>query len=99
MSFVNEKKGSAVVLEEESTSSPIRRVSTDKLDNAAKFLEDNKDLDVSHIDVTKLRHKIDFRIVPLMCACFIMQVSFNTILCKHMHNYSWFVSANSIIVS
>jgi hypothetical protein len=61
MSVVNDKKRSEVV-EEENSSPSLHRVETDKLDGAAKFLEDHRDLDVSHIDVTKLRHKIDFRV-------------------------------------
>jgi hypothetical protein len=61
MSVVNDKKGS-VILEEENSTSSLDRVESNKLDGAAKFLEDNRDLDVSHIDITKLRHKIDFRV-------------------------------------
>jgi hypothetical protein len=64
MFIVNEKKGAAVVEDENSSTagSPERRVQANQLDGAATFLEDNRDLDTSHIDVTKLRHKIDFRV-------------------------------------
>jgi hypothetical protein len=43
------------------------------LDEAARFLELHKDLDTSHIDISKLRHKIDRNVVSLLCLCFIMQ--------------------------
>jgi hypothetical protein len=40
----------------------VEKESTGQLDSAALFLEQHRDLDVSDIDVTKLRHKIDFKV-------------------------------------
>jgi hypothetical protein len=60
MSLSTDKKGAVVVEEENAT--PLSRVATDRLDGAGKFLEMHRDLDVSHIDVTKLRHKVDWRV-------------------------------------
>jgi hypothetical protein len=55
------------------------------LDQAARFLEIHKDLDTSHIDISKLRHKIDRNVVSLLCLCFIMQF-----LDKAVYNVSWY---------
>jgi hypothetical protein len=43
------------------------------LDAAAKFLAEHGDIDTSHIDINKLRHRIDRNVVSIMCAVFIMQ--------------------------
>jgi len=43
------------------------------LDPAARFLSAHKDVDTSHINMDRLRHKIDRNIVPIMCLTFIVQ--------------------------
>jgi hypothetical protein len=67
----DEKKGSAVVQEETVS---IEEQKPQGLDEAAAFLETHKDLDTSHIDISKLRHRIDRNVVSLLCLCFIMQL-------------------------
>jgi hypothetical protein len=68
MSFVDGKKN-AVVVEEENRAT-LQRLPSDRLDGAAKFLEIHRDLDVSHIDVKKLRHKIDWRVSRVTISVF-----------------------------
>jgi hypothetical protein len=67
MSTINDKKAAVVTEEENSSASVDRIIKANNLDGAAKFLEDNRDLDVSHINITKLRHKIDFRVSSTSC--------------------------------
>lgn len=43
------------------------------LDTAAQFLHEHHGLDTTDVNITKLRHKIDRRIVSIMCLCFTMQ--------------------------
>jgi hypothetical protein len=45
----------------------------DILDPAARFLQEYGDIDTSHVDISKLRHKIDRNVVSILCAVFIMQ--------------------------
>jgi hypothetical protein len=42
------------------------------LDAAATFLSVHKDLQTSHINIDKLRHKIDRNVVSVLCALFIL---------------------------
>ena len=63
---------------------------TSQLDPAALFLSENRDLDTSHINISKLRHKIDRNIVPIMALCFFMQFLDKAIYnvgscCDHSH--------------
>jgi hypothetical protein len=53
------------------------------LDPAAIFLAKHIDVDSSHIDIAKLRHKVDRNIVPLLALCFYMQF-----LDKAVYNYT-----------
>jgi hypothetical protein len=73
MSFVSPDIGKkeALVIETEHaslglTQNPsldlVEKESTSQLDPAASFLEKHRDLDVSDLDINKLRHKIDFRV-------------------------------------
>jgi hypothetical protein len=73
MSFVTPDAGKkeALVVETEHASLGLRqnpsldlveKEGTGQLDPAALFLEKHRDLDVTDLDVTKLRHKIDFRV-------------------------------------
>jgi hypothetical protein len=73
MSFVTPDTGKkeALVVETEHaslglTQNPsldlVENESTSQLDPAASFLEKHRDLDVSDLDINKLRHKIDFRV-------------------------------------
>jgi hypothetical protein len=57
----------------EGDSSSLEEQDITDFDPAAKFLKDHGDIDTSHIDINKLRHKIDRNVVSLMCAVFIMQ--------------------------
>lgn len=50
----------------------LRRLATAQLDGAGQFLAANKDLDTSDVNVSKIRHKVDRTIIPLLCACYIM---------------------------
>jgi hypothetical protein len=43
------------------------------LDGAARFLYEHQHLDISDVNITKLRHKIDRNVVSIMSLCFIMQ--------------------------
>lgn len=65
-----EKKGGTVVEEENLSVSSAEQVQD--LDNAGKFLQDHKDMDTSHIDIAKLRHKIDRNVITCLCLVFIM---------------------------
>lgn len=76
MSFENpeaNKKASLVIetevtstgLEENPSLDLVDKYATGQLDPAALFLEKHRDLDVSDIDINKLRHKIDFRVRPV----------------------------------
>jgi hypothetical protein len=51
--------------------------SSASVDQAWKFLNENRDAadetDTSSVDMTALRRKIDFRVVPLMFLCYTMQ--------------------------
>ena len=42
------------------------------LDAAAKFLAQHKEVETSHIDITKLRHKIDRNVITVLCLLFIL---------------------------
>ncbi|KAF2673864.1 MFS general substrate transporter [Microthyrium microscopicum] len=67
----------------ESNSITSEELKDDNLDPAASFLFIHKDVDTSHIDISKLRHKIDRNVVSIMAACFIMQF-----LDKAVYNYT-----------
>jgi hypothetical protein len=42
------------------------------LDAAAKFLAENKDVDTTHINIDKLRHKVDRNVITVLCLLFIL---------------------------
>jgi hypothetical protein len=54
------------------------------LDAAAKFLSQHKELETSHIDLDKLRHKVDYNVVSVLCALFIL-----AFLDKAIYNVSY----------
>lgn len=69
-----EKKTNGGITQDESISVSPSLESQDnpKLDSAAKFLYENKDVEYSHIDLAKLRHKIDRNVVSILCLTYIM---------------------------
>jgi hypothetical protein len=83
-----EKKGGSIVQEETVS---IEEQKPRGLDEAAAFLETHKDLDTSHIDISKLRHKVDRNVVSLLCLCFIMQL-----LDKAIYNVSTTVDFSAV---
>ena len=66
-----EEKRHTVQLENESITS--KDLQENDLDAAAQFLFEHKDADISHINIDKVRHKIDRNVVSIMALCFIMQ--------------------------
>ncbi|KAF2405187.1 MFS general substrate transporter [Trichodelitschia bisporula] len=82
MALEKDEKSVTIFEENLSTESESEPAPSD-LDGAAIFLDAHKDVDISHIDIVKLRHKIDRCLVPLMCLCFIMQF-----LDKAIYNYT-----------
>lgn len=49
-------------------------ISSDEVDGAWKFLNDHRDTHgVDDVDLRKLRHKVDWHIVPIMFCCYTMQ--------------------------
>jgi hypothetical protein len=44
----------------------------ENLDPAAKFLHIHKDLDISHVDISKVRHKVDRNMVSILCCLYIL---------------------------
>jgi hypothetical protein len=67
-SALDEKKD-GVVLEDENVSLEEQQENLD-LDEAAKFLQLHKDLDTSHIDMKKVRRKVDLHVVLSLCLVF-----------------------------
>jgi GTP cyclohydrolase III len=67
---IDEKQHTVQVESESITSQDLQ---DHDLDSAAKFLFEHKDVDISHIDISKVRHKIDRNVVSVMALCFIMQ--------------------------
>jgi hypothetical protein len=56
----------------QSQASSDKPVSAD-VDAAWKFLDGHRDAAVTETDLTALRHKIDWHIVPIMFLCYTMQ--------------------------
>jgi hypothetical protein len=78
-----EKKG-GVVVEEENISVSSGEPKTE-LDGAGQFLELHKDIDISEVDIEKVRHKVDRNIVAWLCLVFIV-----TFLDRAIYNVSMF---------
>jgi hypothetical protein len=72
---VNEKPVAGSETETTSAASPTFRAERedDLLDEAFKYLHDHTDAESAGIDVAALRRRIDWRIVPIMFACYVLQ--------------------------
>jgi hypothetical protein len=77
-----EEKKAGVVVEAENISIDSGELKHE-LDGAGKFLQDHKDIDISGVDINKLRHKIDRHVITCLCLVFIM-----TFLDKAIYNVS-----------
>jgi hypothetical protein len=53
------------------------------VDEAGTFLAEHKDVDTSHIDIKKLRHRVDRNVVSILCLLFIL-----AFLDKAIYNYT-----------
>jgi hypothetical protein len=71
---VNEKPVAGSETETTSAASPTFRAERDDdLDEAFKYLHDHTDAESAGIDLAALRRRIDWRIVPIMFACYVLQ--------------------------
>jgi hypothetical protein len=71
---VNEKPVASSKTETTSASSPsFRAEGDDDLDEAFKYLHNHTDAESTGIDLAALRRRIDWRIVPIMFACYVLQ--------------------------
>lgn len=61
-SLVIETEHASMGLKQNPSLDLVEKDNSGQLDPAALFLEKHRDLNVSDIDVSKLRHKIDFRV-------------------------------------
>jgi hypothetical protein len=77
-----EEKKAGVVVEEENISISSAEQKRE-IDGAGQFLQEHKDIDISGVDINKLRHKIDLHVISCLCAVFIM-----TFLDKAIYNVS-----------
>ena len=54
-------------------SEKIHRIPSADVDNALHFLQDGKSMEAAGVDDKRLVRKVDWRIVPIMFACYTMQ--------------------------
>ncbi|KFY26147.1 hypothetical protein V493_04242 [Pseudogymnoascus sp. VKM F-4281 (FW-2241)] len=74
--IVDEKTKAVTGSETDTTSPEIPTVSAERdvdLDDAFKYLHDHADAESTSIDLAALRRKIDWRLVPIMFVCYILQ--------------------------
>jgi hypothetical protein len=70
---VTEKKEDIVTKEENiSIEEQKPEINGQILDAAAKFLAEHEEIETSHINITKLRHKIDYNVITVLCLLFIL---------------------------
>jgi hypothetical protein len=73
---VTERKEDLVTREEnislDEQEAELAQESSEVLDAAATFLAQHKEVETSHINMTKLRHKVDRNVVTILCLLFIL---------------------------
>ena len=87
------EKGHTVQIENESITS--KDLEEKDLDAAAQFLFEHKDVDISHVNIDKVRHKVDRNVVSVMALCFIMQFLDKAVYNVRLGPYSTLTSANN----
>jgi hypothetical protein len=75
--YVNEKEASAA-------SPTFRAESDDDLDEAFRYLHDHTDAESGSVDLAAVRRRIDWKIVPIMFACYVLQFVDKVVI-----NVSW----------
>lgn len=82
---VNEKDSARSQTETASAASPTFRVEPDDdLDEAFRYLHNHTDAESAGIDLAALRRRIDWHIVPIMFACYVLQFVDKVVI-----NVSW----------
>jgi hypothetical protein len=71
--YVNEKQAAGSETEASAASPTFRAESDDDLDEAFRYLHDHTDAESGSVDLAALRRRIDWKIVPIMFACYVLQ--------------------------